>query len=73
MVTMNDLRPLLETVLMRRISLAVSTLPDGGRRATPYRADVIRVTVDGFVSDIHTIIAAEFEPFCSTPNSRTWQ
>lgn len=61
---MDDLRPMLETILMRRISSAVSSLPDGGRRPSPMRADAVRVTVEMFMNDVNSIVDSEFRPYC---------
>lgn len=61
---MNDVRTILETILMRRVSNALSVLPDGGRRPTPERAKTVQVTVEQFVDDIQTVVDSEFKRFC---------
>ena len=61
---MNDVRSILETALMQRVSNALSALPDGGRRATPERAKTIRITVEKFVDDIQTVVDSEFGQHC---------
>ena len=64
MARMNDVRSILETILMRRVSNALSALPDGGRRATPERAETVQITVEKFVDDIQTVVESEFERYC---------
>ncbi len=56
----DHVRPMLEAILLKRISAALAELPDGGEHETPERVEVIQRVADHFVDDVHTVIESEF-------------
>lgn len=56
---MSDIPPELEEVLLRRLTDAMASLPDGGRDPSPERAALVQRTVDEFVRDVKVIAGYE--------------